>query len=185
MILVLSSEMTDNTNKAMSSVKTIQQYNDSSFGDFVDRIYPVELEIKNTPDTDRSASCLDLHLESDTEGRLRTKTYDKRDDFNFPFVNFPFICSNIPAPPAYGVYISQLIRYSRACGSYQDFKGSYWTQDSSWLSWSHHVKSFTIATTTWLTVLDYLCQKWPRVCSTCRKHFPGLSSFMTYDRVCN
>jgi hypothetical protein len=36
-----------------------------------------------------------------------------------------------------------------------------------------------------LTVLDYLCHKWPRVCSTCRKHFPGLSSFMTYDRVCN
>jgi hypothetical protein len=32
-----------------------------------------------------------------------------------------FICSNIPAAPAYGVYISQLIRYSRACGSYQDF----------------------------------------------------------------
>ena len=31
------------------------------------------------------------------------------------------ICSNIPAAPAYGVYISQLIRYSRACGSYQDF----------------------------------------------------------------
>jgi len=32
-----------------------------------------------------------------------------------------FISSNIPAAPAYGVYISQLIRYSRACGSYQDF----------------------------------------------------------------
>jgi hypothetical protein len=35
-------------------------------------------------------------------------------------VNFPFICSNIAAAHAYGVYISQLIRYSRACGSYQD-----------------------------------------------------------------
>jgi hypothetical protein len=33
---------------------------------------------------------------------------------------FASIC-NIPAAPAYGVYISQLIRYSRACGSYQDF----------------------------------------------------------------
>ena len=57
----------------------------------------------------------------DSEGRLRTKLYDKRDDFNFPIVNFPFICSNIPAAPAYGVYLSQLLRYSRACGSYQDF----------------------------------------------------------------
>jgi hypothetical protein len=91
------------------------------FGEFVDRIYPVELEIKDTTDMDRSASYLDLHLEIDSEGWLRTKLYDKRDDLNFPIVNFPFICSNIPAAPAYGVYISQLIRYSRACGSYQDF----------------------------------------------------------------
>jgi hypothetical protein len=36
-------------------------------------------------------------------------------------VNFPFICSNFPAAPAYGVYLSQMIRYFRACGSYQDF----------------------------------------------------------------
>ena len=50
----------------------------------------------------------------------RRKLYDKRDDCNFPIVNFPFICSNIPAAPACEVYISQLIRYSRACGSYQD-----------------------------------------------------------------
>ena len=89
-------------------------------GDFVDRIYPIELEIKNTTDTDTFASYLDLHLEIDNEGRLRTKHYDKRDDFNFPIVNFPFICSNISAAPAYGVYISRLIRYSRACSSYQD-----------------------------------------------------------------
>ena len=83
-----------------------------------DRIYPIELEIKDTTDTDRSASYLDLHLEIDSEGRLRTKLYDKRDDFNFPILNFPFICSNIPAAPAYEVYISELIRYSRLCGSY-------------------------------------------------------------------
>jgi hypothetical protein len=52
------------------------------------------------------------------------KTFEamtKRDHFNFPIMNFPFICSNILAAPAYGVYISQLIRYSRACGSYLDF----------------------------------------------------------------
>ena len=68
-----------------------------------------------------SASYLDLHLEIDSEGWLRTKLYDKREDFNFPIVNFPFICSNIPAAPAYGEYISQLLRYSRACGFYQEF----------------------------------------------------------------
>jgi len=37
---------------------------------------------------------------------------------------------------------------------------------------------------TWLTAMEYLCHKWPRICSTWRKHFPGHSSFMTYHRVC-
>ena len=40
--------------------------NNFRFGDFVDRIYPIELEIKDTTDTDRSASYLDLHLEIDS-----------------------------------------------------------------------------------------------------------------------
>ena len=30
--------------------------------------------------------------------------YDKRDTFNFHIVNFPYLCSNIPSQPAYGVY---------------------------------------------------------------------------------
>jgi hypothetical protein len=69
----------------------------------------------------RSASYLDLRIKIYSEGWLRTKLYYRRDDFNFPIVNFPFICSNIPAAPAYGVFISQVIWYSRACGSYLDF----------------------------------------------------------------
>ena len=81
----------------------------------------IKLGIKDTTETDRSASYRDLHLDIDSEGQLRTKLYDKTDNFNFPIVNFPFICSNIQAAPAYGVYISQLMRYSRVCGSYKDF----------------------------------------------------------------
>ena len=65
---------------------------------------PLSLKIKDTTDTDRSASYLDLHLEIDSEGRIRTKLYDKRDDFNFPIVNFPFIYSYIPA--AWSIYFS-------------------------------------------------------------------------------
>ena len=41
----------------------------SKFGDFVDRIYPIELEIQDTTDTYRSASYLDLYLEIASEGR--------------------------------------------------------------------------------------------------------------------
>jgi hypothetical protein len=64
-----------------------------------------------------SALFLDLHIEID-----RTKLYDKRDNFTFPIVNFPFICIDIPAAPPYGIYISQLIQYSRACGSYHGYQ---------------------------------------------------------------
>ena len=71
--------------------------NNSRLCDFVDRIYPIELQIKDTTDTARSISYLDLHLEIDNEGRLRTKLYDKRDYLKIPNVNFPFICSNFPA----------------------------------------------------------------------------------------
>jgi hypothetical protein len=44
--------------------------NNSTFCDFADRINPIELEIKDTTDTDRSALYLDLHLEIYSEGRL-------------------------------------------------------------------------------------------------------------------
>jgi hypothetical protein len=47
--------------------------------------------------------------------------YDKRDDLKFIIVNFPHIYSNIPLSPAYGVYISQLLRYARDCSRYDQF----------------------------------------------------------------
>ena len=50
-------------------IDDVLSLNNSRFGDFVDRIYPIELEIKNTIDTDRSASYLDLHLKIDSERR--------------------------------------------------------------------------------------------------------------------
>ena len=65
-------------------IDDVLSLNNYRLGDFIDRIYP-----------------------TDSEERIRTKLYDKRDDFNFPIVNFPFICSNIPSAPVYGVqYIS-------------------------------------------------------------------------------
>jgi len=46
-------------------------------------------------------------------------------------------------------------------------------------------ESFTVNTMYCLTVTEYLCHKWPRICSFRRKHNPVLSSFMNYHRVCN
>jgi hypothetical protein len=58
-------------------------------------------EIKDTTDTIRFASCIDLHLEIDREGQLRAKLYDKIYDFIFLTVKYYFILSNISAAPAY------------------------------------------------------------------------------------
>ena len=154
--------------------------NNSRFGDFVDRIYPIELEIKGTRDTDRTWP---------TPPNWQWGAA-KNDDFNFSIVNFPFLCSSLPAAPAYGVYISQLIQYSRACGSYQDFfdRALLLTRKllNQWfllVKLKSSLRKFTVVTMSWLTAMEYLCHKWPRICSTCRKYFVVLSPFMTLHRV--
>ena len=48
---------------------------------------------------------LDLYLKFDKDGKLFTRFYDKRDDFDFPIVNFPYLSSIIPESPAYGVFV--------------------------------------------------------------------------------
>jgi len=65
--------------------------NNSKFVDYVNRIYHIELEIKDTTYTAKSASYLYLHLEIERDGLLRTKLYDNR-DFNFQVMYFPFAC---------------------------------------------------------------------------------------------
>ena len=92
----------------------------SKFAEYLEFIYPRELEIKEKKtETAASSSYLDCYLYIDY-GKLASKLYDKRDDFNFTIVTFPFLSSNSPSAPAYGVYVSQLMRYARACSNYQD-----------------------------------------------------------------
>ncbi|KAK6191166.1 hypothetical protein SNE40_002905 [Patella caerulea] len=102
-------------------IDDVLSLNNPKFSDYVEFIYPDELEIKNTTDSDNYASYLDLRLDFDNCHRLSVKLYDKRDDFDFPIVNFPFISSNFPVSPAYGVFVSQLIHYARACSFHSDF----------------------------------------------------------------
>ena len=52
---------------------------------------------------------------------VSTKIYDKRDDFDFEIVNFPFLDGDVPHSTSYGVYISQLIRCDRASSYVTDF----------------------------------------------------------------
>ena len=63
---------------------------------------------------------MDLHL-SISNGFVSSKIYDKRDDFDFDIVNFPFLDGDVPRSTSYGVYISQLIRFARVSSHVADF----------------------------------------------------------------
>ena len=66
------------------------------------------------------APIFDLHL-SISNGYVSSKIYDKRNDFDFDIVNFPFLDGDFPRSTSYGVYISQLIRFARVSSHVADF----------------------------------------------------------------
>ena len=86
----------------------------------VNLIYPAELQLNKANSSDTEASFLDLNL-SISNGTVSTKTYDKRDDFDFDIVNFPFLDGDFSRRTSYGVCISQLIRFARASSNVSDF----------------------------------------------------------------
>ena len=91
------------------------------FEQMVGQIYPNELQFNKANSPDAEAPCLDLNL-SITNGIVSSKMYDKRDDFNFEIVKFPFLMEMFLArSPSIGVYISQLIRFARMCSNVDDF----------------------------------------------------------------
>ena len=90
------------------------------FDSMVSRIYPSELQLNKTNVSDTEASFLDLHL-SISHGFVKNKIYDKRDDFDFVIVNFPFVDGAVPRSTSYCVYFSQLIRFARVSSHVDDF----------------------------------------------------------------
>ena len=90
------------------------------FEQMISQICPTELQLNKANSSDTEAPFLDLNL-SITNGIVSSKIYDKRDDFNFEIVNFPFLDGDVPRSPSYGVYISQLIRFARMCSNVDDF----------------------------------------------------------------
>ena len=89
------------------------------FDNMVSQIYPSELLLNKANTYDTEAAFLDLHS-SISNDIVSTKLYDKRDDFDFENVNFPFLDGDVPRSTPYGVYISQLIRFARASSYFTD-----------------------------------------------------------------
>jgi len=122
----------------------------------------------------------------------RTSTNNNLQNIHIKLKNCPFICSNIPAAPAYGVYLSRLLRYSRACGSYHDFldRGLLLTrklQNQGFLLVKlksslqkfygcHHdlVDRYRISVSQMATYMFHCCN-----------HYQVLSSLMNYQWICN
>ena len=90
------------------------------FDSVVSQICPSELQLGKANASDTKAAFLDLHL-SISNDIVSAKIYDKRDDFGFEVVGFPFLGGDVPHSTSYGVYISQLIRFARASSCVADF----------------------------------------------------------------
>ena len=80
----------------------------------------VNFQLNKANVSDAEASFLDLHL-SISNGFVKTKIFDKRDDFDFDIVNSPFVDCDVPRLTSYGVYISELLRFARVSSHVDDF----------------------------------------------------------------
>ena len=113
-------DVIDAFNTTSRYLDDILNINNVYFENMVSQIYPSELQLNKANASDTEAAFLDLHL-SISNGIVSTKIYDRRDDFDFEIVNFPFLDGDVPRSTSYGVYISQLIRFARASSYVTDF----------------------------------------------------------------
>ena len=90
------------------------------FDGMLKQIYPSELQLNKANSADTGTPFLDLHLII-SGGFVSSKIYDKRDDFDFDVVGFPFLDEGVPCAASCGVYMSQLNRFARVSGHVADF----------------------------------------------------------------
>ena len=90
------------------------------FEGIVNRIYPPELQLNKANTCDTEAPFLDLHL-SISDGFVSSKICDKRDDFGFDVVGFPFFGGDVPRSASCGVCVSRLVRFARVSSHVVDF----------------------------------------------------------------
>ena len=87
-------------------------------------IYPAEMEIENTNLSANTSTYLDLYI-SVHRGKYSYRVFDKRKEFNFKVINYPFLPSNNPKYATYGVFTSQLIRLCQVNSNIHSLKKSF------------------------------------------------------------
>ena len=113
-------DIIDTFNTTSRYLDDILNINNVYFDTMVRQIYPSELQLNKANTSDTEAAYLDLHL-SISYDIVSTKMYDKRDDFDFEIVNFPFLDGDVHRSTSYGVYISHFIRFATASSHVADF----------------------------------------------------------------
>ena len=88
-------DVIDAFNTTSRYLDDILNINNVYFENMVSQIYPSELQLNKANASDTEAAFLDLHL-SISNDIVSTKIYDKRDDFDFEIVNFPFLDGDVP-----------------------------------------------------------------------------------------
>ena len=94
---------------------------DGMFETIIRDIYPPVMELENTNLSPCKVNYLDMTI-SIHRGKYFFKSFDKRNDFGFEIINYPDLRGNIPKKPAYGVFISQLVRFCSINRSVHHYK---------------------------------------------------------------
>ena len=110
-------DMFNDTSRYLDDIFTIDN---PEFEKHIPDIYQAELQLNKANTSDKETSFLDLNIKV-IGSDIHTSVYDRRDDFGFPIVNFPWLSGDVPRLPSYGIYISQLVRFARCCTSVLDF----------------------------------------------------------------
>ena len=94
-------DMFNDTSRYLDDIFTIDN---PEFDKHIPDIYPAELQLNKANTSDKETSFLDLNIKV-VGSDIHTSVYDKRDDFGFPIVNFPWLSGDVPRLPSYGIYI--------------------------------------------------------------------------------
>ena len=117
-----------NKSKELKLLKNIFRFQDdllvlndnNYFYSIFEDIYPVEMVLKKTNLSPQKVNFLDVTI-SIYQGKFKYEYYDKRNDFNFNVISFPFMNGNLPKTQMHVLFISQLIRYCNTNSTFSSF----------------------------------------------------------------
>ena len=110
-------DMFKDTSRYLDDIFTIDN---PEFEKHIPDIYPTELQLNEANTSDKETVVLDLNIKV-IDSDVHTSVYETRHFFGFPIVNYPWLSGDVPRFPAYGVYISRLVRFDRCCTNVLDF----------------------------------------------------------------